>query len=123
MVTALKSEKDTMSIEEIFNEVTASAGASITAFFGGSTVLLTYWLNLAQWVGITGAALTLIGGMMGIFAKWQEIKGKRQDLRYKEMQYSEYLKSIERDNEMYENAKKAGERDAMRKELLNENRK
>lgn len=120
MVTALNSEKETMSIQQIFNEVTASAGASITALMGGSTVLITYLANLAQWVGILGAALTLVGGAMGIYAKWQEIKDRRQDLRFKELQYSEYLKGIERDNEIYEAAKRAGERDKIKKELLTE---
>jgi len=108
------------SMNNILNEILKHSGASLASFGGGLAVILTYGANLAQWVAIFGGALGLVAGILGIILKFKEIISKNQEIRFKDLQYLEFQKSIERDAQLYEDAKRAGERERIKKEVIHD---
>lgn len=105
----IESDRPMTYLEELLKH----SGGSIASFGGSLAVCLTFIGDLSQWVAIVGGAVALVGGCLGIVSKVQEI-------RFKNLQYTEFQKSIERDAKMFEDVHKAAERDALKKEVLKE---
>ena len=113
MVTEIRKSEKSMNIEHFIDELLITAGASIAGVGGSLAVILTFLGGFAEWVAILGGSIALIGGLLGVY-------GKVQEIRLKQIQFTEYQKGIERDERLFEEARQAGERDKIRKEVLNE---
>jgi hypothetical protein len=112
----LNSNKSMNTIEELLRH----SGGSIASFCGGSAVIATIVADLHIWVAIVGGAIGIVGGLFGLYSKLQEIKRNERDIILKDLQIAEFQKSTERDNALFEQAKEAGERDKLKREILNE---
>ena len=96
MVTEIKypNSEQPMTLN-ILSEILKYSGTSIAALGGGLAVIMTFIANLATWVAVLGGAIGLVVGILGIVLKVQEI-------RFKNLQYSEYQREIELEKKQLE---------------------